>query len=398
MAIYGIYCTANEKIYVGQTVNLRKRIRQHKRKLADGRHENIHMQRAYYKYGSRSFVCYLLERITDRSILTDRELYWVNALDSLNSGFNILSPIDSGNCGEGNPNSVIDENIATEIIDFLYQKKTNVEIAGMFDIPTEIVSSIRSRRAWTHIKPHIVNLPVSPSNYKLSRGDVARIKNLLSRSIKTQGEIAEEYNVRVATISKILYKHSWVNVASSIKMKPPVMYRDKPRAKLTEQDVIKIKVDLASNVLTHQQISDKYDISIGVVSGIKQGNYWADVGNNIDLSNREHMGHKLTNEDVITIKKMILDKVQKNQIAKQFNVSHSLITAIHRGMRHADIGNEIDLPKIKSKTTLNTETVIHIKKLLKMGYETWEVEQETGINRKKVWRIKAGKTWSNIEI
>lgn len=55
-AIYTITCIETGKVYVGQTINVRKRWESHRHYLARGTHRNQHLQRAWAKYGAEAFV------------------------------------------------------------------------------------------------------------------------------------------------------------------------------------------------------------------------------------------------------------------------------------------------------------------------------------------------------
>ena len=49
----GIYCiinNVNNKIYIGQALNLKKRFKEHKRTLKNNTHANEYLQNAYNKY------------------------------------------------------------------------------------------------------------------------------------------------------------------------------------------------------------------------------------------------------------------------------------------------------------------------------------------------------------
>lgn len=55
----GIYCicnTANNKKYIGQSVNVEERLRRHKYELLNDKHFNTHLQRAWNKYGEDNFT------------------------------------------------------------------------------------------------------------------------------------------------------------------------------------------------------------------------------------------------------------------------------------------------------------------------------------------------------
>ena len=53
--IYAIVRKANGDRYVGSAVDLRVRFRDHRRDLKDNKHHNIHLQRAWNKYGEKAF-------------------------------------------------------------------------------------------------------------------------------------------------------------------------------------------------------------------------------------------------------------------------------------------------------------------------------------------------------
>ena len=55
----GIYCicnTANNKKYIGQSVNVEERLRRHKYELLNNKHFNKHLQRAWNKHGEENFT------------------------------------------------------------------------------------------------------------------------------------------------------------------------------------------------------------------------------------------------------------------------------------------------------------------------------------------------------
>jgi group I intron endonuclease len=60
-SVYAITNTASNKMYVGQTVNLRNRRSNHLTALRGQKHKNPHLQAAYNKYGEAAFVFDILE-------------------------------------------------------------------------------------------------------------------------------------------------------------------------------------------------------------------------------------------------------------------------------------------------------------------------------------------------
>jgi group I intron endonuclease len=94
--IYGIYCSANNKWYIGQTSNFYNRKFTHFH-LLNNQKSNKHLQNSYNKYGKDTFSFIILEEIVldnlsnseKKTILTQSENKWMEEYDSIKNGFNI---------------------------------------------------------------------------------------------------------------------------------------------------------------------------------------------------------------------------------------------------------------------------------------------------------------------
>jgi group I intron endonuclease len=92
-AICGIYCIENlinHKKYVGQSIDIHHRWKDHKRELNGNRHRNEYLQRAWNKYEEINFHFYILEEC-DMTLLDEREVYYIEYFDCLNNkrGYNL---------------------------------------------------------------------------------------------------------------------------------------------------------------------------------------------------------------------------------------------------------------------------------------------------------------------
>ncbi|HLG28295.1 MAG TPA: GIY-YIG nuclease family protein [Paenisporosarcina sp.] len=94
--IYIITNTANNKVYVGQSRSLSKRLPDHKNKLRKNIHHNSHLQNAWMAYGEENFTFNVIE-YCELEELNNRERHWI--LDYKSSdrriGYNITSPSEN---------------------------------------------------------------------------------------------------------------------------------------------------------------------------------------------------------------------------------------------------------------------------------------------------------------
>lgn len=87
--IYKIICLKNNKVYIGSSVNLRKRKNSHLHELRLNKHSNKRLQNAYNKYGEESF-CFekVLECLPEELLLLEEQI--IKEYNSLKQGFNLV--------------------------------------------------------------------------------------------------------------------------------------------------------------------------------------------------------------------------------------------------------------------------------------------------------------------
>ena len=95
IGIYIIRCISNNKVYIGQSVNLKHRLNEHKRNLRSGIHINKHLQKAFNKYGEKEFAFDVLEVLQEEEYNKEKldllEIEYISKFESnnRNKGFNI---------------------------------------------------------------------------------------------------------------------------------------------------------------------------------------------------------------------------------------------------------------------------------------------------------------------
>jgi len=77
MGIYAIY-GPNDCVYIGGSVNIKKRWVGHRSRLNCGRHHSGHLQGAWRLYGADAFTFVVLELVNDKNELTAAEQRWLD--------------------------------------------------------------------------------------------------------------------------------------------------------------------------------------------------------------------------------------------------------------------------------------------------------------------------------
>lgn len=102
----GIYSRINKlngKRYIGQSIDIEQRKKQHIASINKG---TTKLALALSKYGLENFDFQIIE-ITSPELLNEREHYWIHYYDTIKNGYNITD-IDENGCivrGENNPNT-----------------------------------------------------------------------------------------------------------------------------------------------------------------------------------------------------------------------------------------------------------------------------------------------------
>lgn len=98
--IYKLTSKTTNKIYIGQTINLRNRIRKHKHDKFENPKRNS-LQYDLNRYGFDDFDLEIIEDNIPQTKLHEREKYWIKKLNTIKNGYNIAIGGQGGNTYEG---------------------------------------------------------------------------------------------------------------------------------------------------------------------------------------------------------------------------------------------------------------------------------------------------------
>ena len=220
--VYYIRNIINEKMYIGSSVDIKRRISQHKSQLNHNRHYNPYLQNAWNKYGEDNFEFGILEEFCgDFDELREIEADYIEYFQTCNrdTGYNMsldtecFIPDDDYRKkmsekyrGENNPffGKHHTEESKQKIREAaLMRTVTPQQLKGL-----EFGRGTRSYTEETYKKLSEANRGERSSSAKLKEIDVIDILNRIKAGEK-QTRIAEEYGVNNATISKIKTRKTW---------------------------------------------------------------------------------------------------------------------------------------------------------------------------------------------
>ena len=392
--IYAIHCTAKEKIYIGNSTNIAARWSTHLHDLKKGTHHNIHLQRAFNKYGEASLKLEILELLLPiPEVLSDAELKWSDKFRSYDRrvGFNLTKDTSAPPrfLGSTHPNSKLtDEDIPLIVKKFL-DGESITDIAKDYGISRANINAILYGKTWLHIERRIFT---PKTMKKLTDSDVAEIhEKLLAGEIYSK--IAQDYAVSPTTIIAIVQGKVWRYVEAATDIKPRNLGK-----KLTEKDVVEIKNRILAGE-TNTAIAKSYGVSAGAVDSIKHNRSWKHVAPEINVTGCVSNQGDLTVEQVAEIKRRIVAGESPPKIAKDYGVDRRTISSIRCGRLWKHVDPEINVASCVSKRgelMLTVEQVAEIKRRIVAGESPPKIAKDYGVTHGTISSIRCNRRWKHV--
>lgn len=134
IGIYKITNLINGKVYIGQSVDISRRWRQHRNNYQV---DDVPLYRAFRKYGISNFSFTVIEECSKEE-LSDRELYWIQYYNSYKEGYNAtLETTVSGHVIK-----LSEEDVSNIISDLKNTLITQKELAKKYNVGEDTISEI----------------------------------------------------------------------------------------------------------------------------------------------------------------------------------------------------------------------------------------------------------------
>jgi group I intron endonuclease len=178
------------------------------------------LQNAYNKYGADNFEFDVIE-LVEIDNLYSREIYYIEKFNSVDNGYNIeygghynkkmnletIEKISKANSGSNNPNAIIDDEKASDILnELLSLEKTIEEISTMFDVSVNVVYNLQQNRSYKHL------LVEHRTTIKARAKLIAkmRLEKALTEAVNglSQNKASKKYGVSRNTLRKALKEAS----------------------------------------------------------------------------------------------------------------------------------------------------------------------------------------------
>lgn len=196
IGIYGIRNRIDNKLYVGQSININNRFIRHRYQLNKGVHKNIHLQRAWNKYGSDVFEFKLLIEcdVENLDIMEEKTANKISNDDLYNITNDFTSRSGEKNPFFGKTHTDESKQKMSEWKKKHYIGKANPNFGG------------KNREALQKLMRGSKNC-----NAKLSEKDVKEIKLRLLEGEKHQ-QIADDFDISRTVVTRINNGARWGHI------------------------------------------------------------------------------------------------------------------------------------------------------------------------------------------
>ena len=307
--IYKIENKLNGKVYIGQSINIEERWKQHKRNYS---FLTSNFYKAIQEFGINNFNWFIIEECNKKE-LNEKEKYWINFYDSINNGYNMK-------IGGSYHKKLTDEQLNFIIEDLIKNELTIKEISKEYNVTTTYIYEInRGERNKQNNRIYPLRKLNWENKNSLNGDEIIKDLQNLSLSIK---DIIDKYNICENTIRRIN--------KGEIHYRDNIEYPIRKINNLLEKEVEEIIELLKNSNYTIQAIADQFNKSRSAIVNINIGKTF--YNKDIIYPIRKNKNHELSEEEINEIVNLLINnKITIYKIANKFQVSYNTIKKIKNG-------------------------------------------------------------------
>lgn len=241
-------------MYVGISQNPEQRWKRHRSDAKNPKKIKFAIQLALNKYGEENFIFKKIEEYDTWEEACQGEIKWIKELKIL--GHQLYNETGGGEGAYG----------------FIWtdeqKKRASERMTGegnhMFGV--QLFGEANGNYG-KEMKPHVKN-ELLKHRRKLTDEQIINIRNLYASGNYTQTKLAQEFNISLTQIFRIVSNQSWTdNPNRNVKIKPNI----------TEKEVLEIRKLYDSQNFSQAELGKKYNISSSQVGRIIRRERWKDI-------------------------------------------------------------------------------------------------------------------------
>lgn len=218
VGVYKITCKVNNRFYIGASINIENRWREHRRDANNQKHHSIIFQRAWNKYGEDAFSFDVME-LCDEEQYLKREQYYLDLLKPYQKeiGFNV-SPKAQNNVMYGEKHPLFGKGHTEETKQKMRGPKSIEAKKNMSENHADTNGSKNPMYGKKH-RPESISLMSKKmvGRYKgeksvraiITQEIADKIKELYATGKYTQHGLAANFGISRGCVSNIIYGRSW---------------------------------------------------------------------------------------------------------------------------------------------------------------------------------------------
>ena len=217
IGIYKITNKVNDKCYVGQSIDIDRRFKEHRSGLNKKVGHNPYFQNAWDKYGEDNFEFEILEEVKDTNLLDEREIYYISFYKSNDRDYG-YNATPGGNCFIGREearsklsiskrfnNSHLTEQDVREIKMCMYCLMDRKEIAKKYNVSEKVLTQISMGKSYDYVNSEL-NEQIHNLKQKMIDERNKEILKLYDRGYRII-DIINEMELSESIVSKCVHKY-----------------------------------------------------------------------------------------------------------------------------------------------------------------------------------------------